>query len=104
HDDLELVCRVSSGAGWGERHLLIDTSGGTLVPFYLADTGSYIEGSPAEKKAGEKPSCPIGSLKVEKIGDDQNKPLLRLVDPSSGNGRNLYDGRGTLPGKQMVVD
>src|SRR5882757_10043104 len=42
-DDLELVCRVSSGAGWGERHLLIDTSAGTLVPFYLADTGSYIE-------------------------------------------------------------
>jgi len=99
-----LVCRVSSGAGWSERHLLIDTSAGALIPFYVAETGSYIALSPAEKKAGANPSCPIGSLKVEKIGDDQNKPLLRLVDPSSGNGSNLYDGRGTLPAKQLVLD
>ena len=103
-DDLELVCRVSSGAGWSERRLLIDTSNGALVPFFLADTGSYIALSPAERKAGAKPSCPIGSLKVEKIGDDKTKPLLRLVDPSSANASNLQDGRGTLPAKQLVID
>jgi hypothetical protein len=103
-DDLELVCRVSSGAGWGERHLLIDTSAGALIPFYVAEIGSYIALSPAEKKAGAKPSCPIGSLKVEKIGDDKTKPLLRLIDPASANAGTLYSGRGTLPAKQLVVD
>ncbi len=103
-DDIELVCRVSSGAGWSERHLLIDTSEGALIPFYVAETGSYIALSPAEKKAGLKPSCPIGSLKVEKIGDDMTKPLLRLVDPSSANAGNLQDGIGTLPAKQLVID
>jgi hypothetical protein len=103
-DDLELVCRVSSGAGWSERHVLIDTSAGALIPFYVADTGSYIALSPAEKKAGDKPSCPIGSLKVEKIGDDKTQPLLRLVDPASANAGNLHGGLGTLPAKQLVLD
>jgi hypothetical protein len=60
--------------------------------------------SPAEKKAGAKPSCPIGSLKVEKIGDYKTQPLLRLADPASANVGNLQDGRGTLPAKQLVLD
>jgi hypothetical protein len=103
-DDLELVCRVSSGAGWGERHLLIDTSAGALIPFYVAETGSYIARSPAEKKAGAKPSCPLGSLKVEKLGDDHTQPLIRVVDPSAATASDLSDGRGTLPAKQLAID
>lgn len=103
-DDLELVCRVSSGAGWGERRLLIDTSEGGLIPFYVAETGSYIARSPAEKKAGAKPSCPLGSLKVEKVGDDTTQPLLRVVDPDAPHAGDLFDGRGTLPAKQLAID
>jgi hypothetical protein len=103
HDDLDLVCRISAGAGWNERHLLIDVSQSVLTPFYLAETGSYIALSPAEKKVGGKPSCPVGSLRVEQIGDEkvQTKPLLRWVDPSAGK---LHNGRGTLSARQLAVD
>lgn len=97
-DHLELVCRVSAGAGWNERHLLVEVTADALTPFYLLDTGSYIALSPAEKKAGGTPSCPVGSIKVEKVGD---KPLLRVVDPASGK---LQGGKGTLPARQMAYD
>jgi hypothetical protein len=97
-DDLDLVCRSSAGAGWRERHLLVEVKDGALTPFYLLDTGSYIAVSPAEKRAGATPSCPVGSIKVEKAGD---RPLLRVVDPASGT---LHDGKGTLPARQMAYD
>jgi hypothetical protein len=97
-DDLQVVCRASAGAGWRERRLLVEVKDGALTPFYLLDTGSYIALSPAEKRAGGTPSCPVGSIKVEQAGD---RPLLRVVDPASGA---LQNGKGTLPARQLAYD
>jgi hypothetical protein len=97
-DSIEMVCHGSAGAGWKERRVLFDVSEDTLVTLYSLDTGSYIAPSPAEKKAGIGPSCPVGSIQVEKVGD---KPVLRVVDPASGT---LHDGKGTVPARQLCYD
>jgi hypothetical protein len=97
-DSIELVCHASAGAGWKERRVIFDVTGDTLATLYSLDTGSYIAPSPAEKKAGGCASCPVGSVRVEKVGD---KPLLRVVDPASGT---LHNGKGTLPARQLGYD
>jgi hypothetical protein len=97
-DSIELVCHASAGAGWKERRVLFDVSEDTIVTLYSLETGSYIAPSPAEKKAGMGPSCPVGSIQVEKTGD---KPMLRVVDPASGA---LHDGKGTLPARLLCYD
>jgi hypothetical protein len=98
-DSIELVCRNGGGAGWKERRMLIDAAGGALASLYGVDTGSYIALSPEEKKQpGACPSRPVGSIRVEKVGD---KPLLRVVDPSAGT---LKDGKGMLPARQLGYD
>jgi len=92
------LSRNSAGAGWRERHVIFDATENTLVTLYSLDTGSYIAPTPAEKKAGECASCPVGSLRVEKVGD---QPLLRVMDPASGT---LQNGKGTLPARQLGYD
>jgi hypothetical protein len=97
-DSVELVCHASSGAGWKERRVLVDVTGAALAALYSLNTGSYIAVSPEEKKAGDCPSRPVGSIRVEKVAE---KPLLRVIDPASGA---LQDGKGTLPARQLGYD
>jgi hypothetical protein len=97
-DTIEVVCRNSAGAGWKERHAIFDATEDTLVTLYSVDIGSYIAPTAAEKKAGECGSSPVGSLRVEKVGD---KPLLRVVDPATGT---LQNGKGTVPARQLGYD
>jgi hypothetical protein len=96
-DAIELVCRGSSGAGWQESVTLFDV-GTTLRPLITLHTGGYQALSEEERKAGDRPRCPIGSLRVEKVGE---RALLRVADPEAGD---LEDGKGTIPARQLVYD
>lgn len=97
-DSIELVCHQSTGAGWREDRVVFDAAAGGLAQIYRLGTGSYIPPTPDERKAGACPHRPVGSLRVEKVGD---KPVLRVVDPESGE---LHDGKGTLPARQLIFD
>ena len=97
-DTIELVCRNSAGAGWTERHVIFDAIEDTLVTLYSLNTGSYIAPTPAEKKAGACASYPVGSLRVEIVGDH---PLVRVVDPATGS---LQNGKGSVPARQLGYD
>jgi len=95
-DSVELVCRASAGAGWKERRLLADAAAGSIETIYSLDTGSYIALSPEEKKAGQCPSQPVGSIHIERVAE---QPILRVLDPASGK---LQNGKGELPARQLA--
>lgn len=97
-DVIELVCRNSAGAGWSERHVLFDATEDTLVTLYSLDAGSYVAVTRSEQRAGECASYPVGSIRVEKVGD---QPLVRVVDPATGT---LQNGQGTVPARQLGYD
>ncbi|HEY4244379.1 MAG TPA: hypothetical protein VGM88_31410 [Kofleriaceae bacterium] len=99
HDDLMLICRQSAGAGWNESRMLIDLRDRRVVMFFSIGTGSQLALSAAERRAGAKPFCPIGSITVEKV--DAAKPLLRVTDLESAT---ITDGKGVVPGKQYSYD
>jgi hypothetical protein len=97
-DTAELACRNSSGVGWTERRVIFDATADTLVTLYSLVTGSYTGLTAEEKKAGECAAYPVGSIRVERVGD---KPLLRVVDPAAGT---LQNGKGMLPARQLGYD
>jgi hypothetical protein len=98
-DSIELLCRTRAAGGWEETRVLLDITNDALVMLYSLHTGGYAAVSPNERKEGYRcPSLPVGTLRVEKIGE---KPLLRVVDPATGQ---LQSGKGALPARQLGYD
>jgi hypothetical protein len=100
-DSIELVCRSSAAGGWAELRVLFDVAGNALTKLYALEPGSYQAITPDERKRGECPRAPLGSLRVEKVGP---RPQLRVIDPDAATPGNLYNGIGTLPARQLAYD